>query len=478
MSNMSIKKAGIINAMSKYTNVITSLLFSVILARLLTPNDYGIIAVTTVFTSFFSILTDMGIGTGIIQNKTLSKNEIDSIFTISILFGIILSILFTFFGYPMSIFYKNTVYVPICFFLSFSLLFTTFNMVPNAIMMKEKEFIVIAKRNVFVPILTNIFAVILALYGFKYYALVMQSVLLAFFTFILNLVFCIRHYKLKLLFKFDFKGFNKIRNYSGFQFAFSLVNYFSRNLDNLLISKVFNEAILGIYDKAYKLMLYPLNMLTSVISPVLHPILSEYQDNKGYIYEQYIKVLKVLSFFGVFIVPVCFVSNYEIIYIMFGEQWISAASCFRILSISVWTQLLTSSTGAIFQSVGKTDLMLKSSLINTAITVILILIGLNMGSIEIVSAFVTISYLVNFFITFYLLIKEALEKDFIEFNKELLPDFVAVCSITLIASFVFKFVLLENVFLSLLIKSFFVFVLFSGYELFTGKYKLIKKIIK
>ena len=82
-NGMSIKKAAILMGIAKYTNVITTLLFSAILARLLTPSDYGIMAVTTVFTSFFALLTDMGIGTGVIQNKSLTKEEISHIFNIT-----------------------------------------------------------------------------------------------------------------------------------------------------------------------------------------------------------------------------------------------------------------------------------------------------------------------------------------------------------------------------------------------------------
>ena len=282
-NEISIKKAGIINAVSRYTTVLLNLVFTSILARLLSPSDYGIVAVTSVFTNFFVILADMGIGTGIIQNKTLSKEEVNHIFGLTIYLGIFLTVVCALFGYPLSLFYKNELYIGICIILSLSLTFSTFNMVPNALLMKDKQFVKVAIRNIVVPIVTNIVAIILAFLGFKYYALVIQSVFLSFLTFTWNYYSAHKDYDLKVAFKIDFTGFNKIRNYSGFQFVFSLVNYFSRNLDNLLVSKVFNEAVLGIYDKAYRLMLYPLSMLTGVITPVLHPILSEHQDDFEYI---------------------------------------------------------------------------------------------------------------------------------------------------------------------------------------------------
>ena len=140
MAEISIKKAALISAVSKYSSIILNLAFSAVLARLLTPEDYGIVAVTVVFTTFFSLFADMGIGAGIIQNKELTQDDINSIFTFSIKLGFLLCVIFALFSYPMSLFYKDSVYIPVGIFLSVSLFFSTLNMVPNAILLKEKKF--------------------------------------------------------------------------------------------------------------------------------------------------------------------------------------------------------------------------------------------------------------------------------------------------------------------------------------------------
>ena len=84
LNPVSLKKATIINASSKYTTVILGLLFSAVLSRLLSPEDYGIVAVVTVFTNFFSLFADMGIGTAVIQNKKLSDDDENRIFTFTL----------------------------------------------------------------------------------------------------------------------------------------------------------------------------------------------------------------------------------------------------------------------------------------------------------------------------------------------------------------------------------------------------------
>lgn len=480
MSNeiKSIKKATMINAVSKYTNVVTNLLFTAILARLLSPNDYGIVAVTTVFTNFFIILVDMGVGTGIIQNKELTKKEINSIFGLTIYIGLAFCFIFCIFGYPASVFYDNSEYISIFCVLSISLLFNAFNMVPNALLMKNKQFGIVAKRNIIVPIITNIIAIIFAYFGFGYYSLLIQSVSAAIITFIWNYYTVSNKFDLNLFLKIDMTGFNKIRNYSGYQFVFSIINYFSRNLDNLLISSFLGETVLGYYDKAYRLTLYPLSMLTSVITPSLHPILSDYQNDRVYIYTQYIKILKLLSIIGIFIVPFCFGAGREIICIMFGSKWLYAVPCFQLLSLSIWSQMLTSSTGAIFQSTNNTKLMVKSAIINTLITVVAIVGGLSTGKIENMALCVSLAYIVNYGITFSILMKYIFKMSLLKLNKEFILDFLFMI-ISIIGMYIFNsHVEINNIFISIIIKFFLILIPYILYLLLSKKYKMVIGLLK
>lgn len=475
---MSIKKATLINAVSKYTNVLTNLLFTAILARLLSPKDYGVVAVITVFTNFFVILTDMGLGTGIIQNKTLTKREVSHIFSLSVYIGLVLALLFGIVGYPISLFYKEAAYTHIASMLSVSLFFYSLDVVPNALLMKNQEFIKVAIRNITVPILTNIIAIILALLGMRYYALVLQSVSSAIIIFSWNYFSVRKEYNLKFRFKLDLSGFDKIKSYSGYQFSFSLVNYFSRNFDNLVISRFLGEASLGFYDKAYKLMVYPLSMLTNIITPSLQPILSRYQDDKEYIYSQYIKIIQILSLCGIFIVPLCFISSREIILIMFGSKWEAAIPCFKYLSLSVWCQLLTSSTGGIFQSLNNTKAMFKSAVINTLITVTVIIIGISTGKIAMVALGVSCAYLVNYFITFKILMVEAFNKKMRDINKIVAQDFIYMIVVTIIMNIIFEYLVTSSVFLSLIIKGITLLLIYIVYLVISHKMGLFLSILR
>lgn len=419
---ISIKKAAFISAASKYSAIFLNLVFTAILARILSPEDYGIVAVTAVFTTFFSLFADMGIGAGIIQNKELSRNDVDGIFTFSVKTALVLSFIFALFSYPLSLFYRNPAYVPIGLLLSASLFFNTLNIVPNALLLKEKRFLSIGLRTVFICVLSGIAGIVLALYGMKYYALVWQALFNAFFIFLWNFIST----RPRVVRTPGASGIGKIKGYSSFVFGFNIINYFARNSDNLTISRFLGTASLGYYDKAYKLMCYPVQNLTHVITPVLHPILSEHQNDKTYIYERYMRIVKILSLLGAFITAFCFFAGDEIILLLFGKKWAASVPCFKFMSVSIWAQMITSSSGSIFQSLGDTKRMFIVGLANSVLTVCSIVLGIMKSDINAVARNVGIVYNLHFFTTYITLIHFSFGMSFRMFLASFVPDFVTM----------------------------------------------------
>ena len=421
VKNISIKKAAFINAAANYSCVILQLGFSAILARILLPEDYGVIGVMTVFTTFFSVLANMGIGTAVIQNKELSDYDVSNIFTFNLYIAIGLSIIFAIFSVPLSKFYGNSVYIPIGCLLSVSLFFSTMNMVPNALLMKEKKFVRIGLRMITTTVVSSGIAIVLAKLGLKYYALAAQSIIQV---------------------MVNFGSVKKIFSFSSYQFAFNVFNYFARNADNLLVAKFMGDTQLGYYDKAYKLALYPEQNLTHVITPVIHPILSEYQDDKAYIYENYMKIVKILSLLGLFVGAYMYFASYEIICMMFGEHWAAAIPCLAMLSLSVWAQVVNSSSGAIFQSLGNTKNLFITGVLSSSTTLIGIVLGIVFGDIGTVARNAMISYNINFMISYFMLIKMTFGFRFLKFLKSFIPD-VCIAVMVCIAGFLTRYATID-----------------------------------
>lgn len=427
MATSSIKNAVYLNAAARYSTLVLRLLFNAALARILVPEDFGVVAVAMVFTTFFSLLSDMGLGAGIIQNKELSRDDIGNIFAFSLRLGLVLMGAFALLSFPMAHFYGNQALVPVGMLLSIQLFFNTLNVVPNALLLKQKEFKKVALRILCACLTSGTVGIVLALLGLKYYALAVQAILDALFIFGWN-YFSTRPPMAR---KPSRVSLEKIRSYSSYLFGFNLVNYFARNLDNLLIGKYMGAAQLGYYDKSYKLMLYPVNNLTHVITPVLHPILSEHQNDKAYIYDKYRQVVKVLSLLGAFITPFFWFASEEIIPILYGKQWLPAIPCLQWMALAMWAQMILSSAGTIFQSLGDTRRLLWSGSMNAVLVVVFIIAGLVEGSIVAVARNVAIAYNLQFVATFYILVHLSFGFRTREFLKGLLPDLCVMATVAL-----------------------------------------------
>ena len=469
----SIKKAALINAAGKYSKILLGLVVNAILARMLSPEDYGIVAIITVFSTFFTTFSDMGFGTAIIQKKDLSSEDINNIysFTVYISFGLML--LFIILSYFIAYFYNDKVYIGLGQLLSISLLFNSLNMVPNGILNRDKKFISISLRTIIVYLSSAIITIILVFLGLSYYALVIQAILTALFTFIWNFITT----KPKFKIRFNRESIDKILNYSGYQFAFNIVNYFSRNLDNLLTGKFLGNKELGYYNKAYTLMLYPISNLTGVISPVLHPILSDFQDKLDIIYHKYMRIIKLLLCISIYVESVCILGSAEIIEIMYGANWDKSIICFKLLSIAMISQMVNASTGAVFQAIGKTKLLFITSCINTGISIIAILVGVFIGkSIEVLSLCVAIAYLLHFFIAFFIMMKFGFDHKLRNFIKELSAYFV-ILIIMGISVLLYPFNI-NGVLISLLIKCIYLGLIYLICLFISGEYKSLRIIFR
>lgn len=385
------------SAVEKYSGLIVGILVSMVLARILSPNEYGVVAIATVLIHFLQMFCTMGIGPAIIQRNDLDKNDLNSIFTFSLMIGLFLALLFFCGSWPISVFYDNKLLIPICQILSIQVFFAAANMVPNALMNKNKRFKDIARRTLLLQISSGIFSIIAALKGAGVYALLISPIICAIGIFLWNR----RFYKLSVDFHCSLKPMKKIFSYSIYQFLFEFFNYFSRNLDKLIIGKYIGTSPLGIYEKSYRLMQMPLNNVTSVIHPVLQPVMSSFQND---LQEMARKYNKIIAFVATISFPVAVTLYYcgdEVIHIFYGGKWDAAIPVFKILSLSIPTQMILSTSGGIWQSANATKYMFWTGMCNTLLTISCFIIGAYLyNTIEAIAWGWTLSSIVNFMNTY------------------------------------------------------------------------------
>lgn len=458
-------------AIAKYSGIFISLIIAGILARLIAPDEFGIVAIVTVIISFFSIFSDLGIAPAIIQNKELQHEDLSHIFSFTIWSGAILTILFFLCSWPIAYFYKHPNIITITQLLSINLFFSSANIVPNALLYKSKSFKFIAWRSLAVQIIGGTIAIVAALYGAGLHALIINPI----FSSILLFIISYRKYPQHLKMTWGIKSMKKIFKYSAYQLIFNIINYFSRNLDKLLVGKYMGMTSLGYYEKSYRLMMLPLQNITHVITPVMHPVFSDYQHDLNRLAITYENIVRLLAFIGLPLSVFLWFSAREIMLIVFGSQWLPSVPIFQILSVSVGIQIIMSTSGSIFQASNDTRSLFLCGLFSSIINVTGICIGLFVfKTLEAVSWCITITFSISFFQCYYQMYHVTFRRSTIHFWKKLLSPFflsgITFLALFLATSFINNIPLL----FSLIIKFIIFIAIGMAYIHITKEYNLIK----
>lgn len=457
-------------AISKYSGIAVSLVISAILARLIEPSQFGIIAIATVLISFLSIFSDFGMGTAAIQSNKLDDKDYDHLFTLTLYIGTFLSLTAFFSSWWFADLYRDPKLVGVIQLMSVILFMNSINTLPNALIYKHKKFKIVALRSLAIQVLSGIIGVAMAMRGYEVYALITASLIASAGTFLCNYYY----YPRKFTFWVNKVSVKKIFKFSIFQFLFMVLNYFSRNADKLIVGKYFDMKALGYYDKSYRLMLMPLENLTQVINPVIVPVLSQLQDNDEELakkQESMLGFIAMISFpLGIFL---HFVAR-ETIVIYFGEQWQAAAPVFSILSLSIPLQMILSTSGSYYQCAGKTNYMFYNGILNTTCTVLGFIVAAIYGSsIEAIAWAWVLTLTLNFITSYYVMYKFVFKRKMTHFYRVFLKPLGSTAFLLASLALLSIFVKETSLWVSLLIKSAAAFLITFTLIQATGQYNII-----
>ena len=465
-------------AVAKYSGIVIQLLITAILARKITPTAFGTVAIASVVLYFLDILSDIGIGPAVVQYKQLTKSHLNSLFTLTTYIGVLLTAMLYLLSSYISVFYDDVTLERVCQLMSIVIFFHSLNVVPYSLLRKEQRFRAIAFRSLFFRILSGCIAVWGAFHGWGVYALLVSPILTAIGFFCL----CYIDYPLQFVLRMDKEAVKMVASFSFFQFAFSFCNYFSRNLDKLIIGKYFSMTQLGYYDKSYHLMMLPIQNVSYVIEPVLHPVLSTLQNDKRELKAKNQKLAVLISNISFPIGLMLYFCGAELIRIVYGGQWDAAVPVFRILALSLPLQMILSTNVPLFQAAGKTNHLFMSGILNTCCTVIGFFIAAYWGnSIEAVAWSWDITLTINFINTYLILHIFTLTESFTSFFKSLFPQCANSIVVFIVVTYLIQLFHCDNIIVNLIIKSIEVLGLTLLMARFLHQYQikdLVKGIIK
>jgi len=333
---------------------------SIVLARLLSPSDFGLMAMIWVVIGFAEVFADLGISSAIVQRKEVSPNLLSSLFWFNVLFGLF-SMAAIFLAAPYAAdFYREPRVVPLMQWLSVSFLLNGLAGMQKSLMQRECAFEQSAKIEIFSTVLAAAVGIGSAYLGHGVWSLVYQS--LSFSITGCILVWLVNTWRPGLIFKWV--EVRSVMNYSMNLTGFAIFNFFARNVDNILIGRYLGAQDLGFYDLAYRLLLYPLQAVSNVVGQVLFPIYAQIQDDNEKFRLAYLKVSASIALVTFPIMLGLAAVSTPFVLVFFGDKWLPAATLIMILAPVGALQSIIMTVGTIYQVKNRTDILLKWGIVS------------------------------------------------------------------------------------------------------------------
>jgi PST family polysaccharide transporter len=359
------------------------LAFSIVLARLLTPREFGAIGMLIVFTGFAQILSDSGLSAALIQNQQVTEEHCSTAFWLQLAIGACLTGLF-FFGAPLiADFYALPILAPLTRLISIVFLVQAAGQTQSALLSKKFFFRRLAAANVGATLISGVVAVVLAWRGFGIWALAWQMVALAAAQSLLYWV--LSRWIPRLIFHLD--SALELGRYAIYLLGYSSVNYWLRNGDNLTIGKVLGAGPLGIYARAYQLMLLPLNNITVVFGQVMLPALSRIQDDLRRFRTLYLTAARLIALVSFPLMAGLAVLADPFIGLLLGPRWIEVVPILKIMAIVGLVQSIVAPAGWVYSALGRTRTMFLATSILGFLFVVAMVVGIQFGILGVVYAY-------------------------------------------------------------------------------------------
>ena len=359
--------------------VITGLQFItlIVLARILSPMDFGVMGMIMVVIGFAQAFADMGLSNAIIHRQDTSPDQLSSLYWLNVLAGVAVfcvicasaPLIVGFYHEPRL---QNLLYLTAAIFL-----ITPLGQQFQILLQKELKFEGLAKIGIASAVANSIVAVLLAFSGFGVFSLIWGQ--LAGAAVKVVLLFKIGRGNWKPRFHYSRQDIKGYASFGLYQMGERTINYFNANLDYLLIGSLLGAKALGYYTLAYNLIIRPASMINPVITTVAFPVFAKMQNDRDALKNGYLKVLQLLSFFNFPLMAGLAVVAPLAVPAVFGDQWLPSVILIQILAIVGLLRSIGNPVGALVLAKGRADLGFKWNLSTLAVQISALYLGIKLG---------------------------------------------------------------------------------------------------
>ena len=376
-------RGGALTMMAQASRFVLQMGSTAVLARLLAPEDYGLIGMVAVVIRFVQLFKDLGLSAATVQAKEINHKQVSTLFWINLAVSCTITLLMAALAPAVARFYNEPRLTLIMFALAVTFIFGGLTVQHQALLRRQMRYTSLARIEVTSMIVGVVTAIVSAWYGAGYWALVLMQLATVIANAIGVWVACRwrpglprRDSNIRSMLAFG-------KNLTGFR----LVNYFSRNLDNVLIGRYWGPQALGLYDKAYRLVLLPVEQINHPVTSVALPSLSRLATDPQKYRNHYYKAILVITTLGMPIMAFLFAAADQVIFLFLGQQWMESVLIFRCLMPAAFLGTFNVATGWVYQSLGRTDRQFRWGIITSTINVAVFLYSVRWGAIGVAAGY-------------------------------------------------------------------------------------------
>ncbi|MBU1087863.1 MAG: lipopolysaccharide biosynthesis protein [Candidatus Omnitrophica bacterium] len=340
----------------------------IVVARLLSPNDFGLLGVAALVTAILNIFLESGFNQALIHKKEKIQEFLNTAWTVQAIRGLFIFTIIWLIAPFAATFFNEPKSLNIIRFFAFTQVIDGFRNIGLVFFQKEMEF----KKQFFCNIFPEIIALIATIWAAyilrNVWALVIGALTCSAFIFIFS--YAMHPYRPRL--EFDLSKFKILISFGKWVIGYGILGFLIIQGDDILVGKVLGAAALGLYQMAYRISNLPATQITHVIIQVTFPAYAKLQDNIPRLREAYLRVLRIVAFVSFPLAGLIFVFCSSFTDLFLGEKWMQMVPAMKVLCAFGLIRSLTATTGPIFVGVGKPKIMTWLSSIQLIIMIIII----------------------------------------------------------------------------------------------------------
>ena len=367
------------NALGRFSSQFISFFIGLLLARILSPSDYGVVGMLGIFFAIAQTFIDSGFGSALIRKKDCTDIDYSTAFYFNIIVGLVCFMVLFFSAPLIALFFNSPILKDVCRVLSINLFINSLTIVQNSILTSSINFKAIAKVNVYATLLSGAVGLTMAYLGYGVWSLVFQQVASA----LIRAFFLWTTTKWIPKMVFSNESFKYLFGFGSKILSASILHTIYANLTTIIIGKFYTPKDLGYYSRGEQLATFPSSNISAILQTVTYPILAKIQDDDSRLiaaYRKYIQITSMVIFFGMFLLTAL---AKPLILTLLTDKWTESIIFLQVFCFAWMFDHICSLNLNILYVKGRSDLILKLEIIKKTISISMIVAAIPFGVLAI-----------------------------------------------------------------------------------------------